>query len=475
MSQEAWMMGNMKPQRHRPQEPSMPSTPSTPSTHDHQASFQLMLTPERPALAAGHATTLRVLARIQAPPAPADVSKRRPLHLALVIDRSGSMSGQPLDEAKRCARHMIDGMAAGDRAAIFAFDDEIVRVAALTPASDKLALASALGTIASGGSTNLHGGWRAGADELAGKLTGDDVHRVILLSDGCQNAGITDPETIASDCKALARRGVSTSTYGLGNDFNEALMLAMASAGRGNAYYGQTAADLAEPFAAEFALLSSLCARGLLLKVQAPAEVDVKLRNDYARVEDETLSWHLPDLAFASEAWALLELTIPATDVASASAVSLPITVSVQAATVDSASLFLMASLPALPVVERALWETMQADALVATRSLELDAADALAEVRAAIEADDWKHAQRLVDAASVRFGQHPWAAAIIATMRRLVGERDKRLGGKEASFAIARMHRRLSARDEPAFSFDEPGIPAFLRRKGEQGKGRRD
>jgi Ca-activated chloride channel family protein len=443
-----------------------------PTSNDTQPAFKLLLTPDRPALIAGHSTTLRVLARIQAPEPPTDASPRRPLHVAIVLDRSGSMSGVPLDEAKRCARHMLHGLAAGDRAAIFAFDDEVTRVASLTPANDKLALAIALETIASGGSTNLHGGWRAGTDELAGKLLGDDVHRVILLSDGCANAGETDVESIEGQCKALAQRDVSTSTYGLGNDLNESLMLAMASAGRGNAYYGQTAADLAEPFAAEFALLTSLCARGLVLKVQAPANVAVKLRNDYTPVDGDALAWHLPDLAFASEAWALFELTIDAGATPNAGTIALPITVSVQASTSDSAPLFLMGSLPALSVIDGADWEAMPANALVAQRALELDAADAVADVRTAIEAKDWKRAQQLVDAAATRFAQHEWASAIIATMRRLVGDRDQ-LAAKEASFSVNRMRRRLASPAEPAFSVaEQEAIPAFLRRKVEQGKG---
>lgn len=444
-----------------------------PTTTHAQPALKLLLTPDRPALAAGHPTTLRILARIQAPEPSSDAAPRRPLHVAIVLDRSGSMSGAPLDEAKRCARHMLYGLARGDRAAIIAFDDEVTRVASLTPATDKLALASALATIDSGGSTNLHGGWRAGADELAARLVGDDVHRVILLSDGCANAGETDLETIAGQCKALAQRGVSTSTYGLGNDFNESLMLAMASAGRGNAYYGQTAADLAEPFAAEFALLTSLCARGLVLKVQAPADVDIKLRNDYAPVDGDPLAWHLPDLAFASEAWALFEVTIDAGMTKSAGNVTLPITLSVQASTPDSTPLFLLASLPALSIVERAEWESMAADPLVVRRALELDAADAVVDVRAAIEANDWKRAQQLVDAAAARFARHEWASAILATMRRLVGERNG-LAAKEASFAVRRMRRRLASPAEPAFCVaGEAAVPTFLRRNVEQGKGR--
>jgi len=447
-----------------------------PTTNESQPAFRLLLTCDRPAFAAGHDTTLRVLARIQAPEAPVDASKRQPLHLALVLDRSGSMSGVPLQEAKRCARHMLDGLAPGDRAAIFAFDDEVLRVAPLTPASEKLTLASALAMIESGGSTNLHGGWRAGADELAAKAAADGIHRVILLSDGCANAGETDLETIAGQCKAFVKHGISTSTYGLGNDFKEGLMLAMASAGRGNAYYGQTAADLAEPFAAEFALLTSLCARGLFLKVHAPASVGVKLRNDYECVQGETMAWHLPDLAFASEAWALFELTFPL-NAPGEDANPLPITISVQAATIDSTPLFLMGTVPDLSVIVRSQGETRAVDPLIAQRALELDAADALVAVRAAIETDDWKKAKRLVAAAAKRFARHPWASTIIATMQRLISERDKRLAVKEAAFSARRMQNRLASPHEPP-SFcmaEEAHLPVFLQRKSEQGKGRRD
>ncbi len=447
-----------------------------PTNNNAASTFQLLLTPEKAAIAAGQATTLRVLARIQAPLPPAGSVPRQPLHLALVLDRSGSMSGVPLEEARRCARNIIDSLAPGDRAAIFAFDDEVVQVAPLTPAANKLALATALATIESGGSTNLHGGWRAGADELAAKLAGKDVHRVILLSDGCANAGEQDLEQITLQCKDMAKGGVSTSTYGLGDGFNEVLMLGMAAAGRGNAYYGQTAADLAEPFAAEFALLTSLCARGLVLKVNAPVGVGVKLRNDFVPVEGAPLSWSLPDLAFASEAWAVLEFEIPPMDAAAGSAVTLPITVSVQAATPDSTPLLLMAAVPALAVMSADNVHAMPADELVARRTMELDAADALDAVRVAIEAHDWSLAQRLVETAQARFARHEWATAILSTMQRLIVQQDQQRSGKEARYARRSMSVRLASLNEASsVAFDDESIPAFLRRKTEQGKGQRD
>ncbi len=486
---------------------------------NHAASpFQLLLTPERAALAADGANTLRVLVRVQAPARPADptaqAGRRDPLHLALVLDRSGSMSGAPLHEAKHCACHIVDQLGPADRAAIVAFDSEVELLAPLTAGFEKAALRAAIDGIGEAGCTNLHGGWRAGADELAGKLGAAGIHRVVLLSDGCANEGETALEVISGQCRDLARAGVSTSTYGLGNDFNEDLMLAMARAGRGNAYYGDTAADLAEPFAAEFALLTNLCARGLELKVNAPDVVGVRLRNDYEPVAEGARAWKLPDLAYAAEAWAVVEFDLPvgtigALDVAGAGGstgaspavagtgaatgaggvgdgagvnggagvagrVTLPITVSLQAAGRDSAPVFLMAAMPPLPVVSADELAAMPADEAVARRVVELDAAAMLDELRAAIAVDNWERAQRLLEDAQARFAAHEWASAILATMRKLVADRDARRSMKEASYSSSRMANRLVMANEPEGSMAcDAALPLYLQRKGAQGKDR--
>lgn len=442
-----------------------------PARDGKPSDVRLIATPERAALPAGRAHTLRVLLRVQAPEGK-EAPAREPLHLALVLDRSGSMAGPPLEEAKRCARQMVERLEADDRAALVVYDDEVACIAPLGPAGDKLPFHAALDAVTSGASTDLHAGWRRGADELVERLAASGVHRVILLSDGCANAGITDLETITKQCRDLARRGVSTSTYGLGDGFNEALMLAMAQAGRGNAYYGETAADLAEPFLAEFELLTQLCARGLVLRVKAPPEVAVRMRNDYDAA-DVAQAWKLPDLAYASEAWAVVELDLPAIDAAAGTPVALPVTFTIEGTRRDAVPVFLIAGLPALPLVDDAAHAAMPVDALVATRVGELDAADVLADVRALVESGHWEQAERMVAQARRKFAGHAWAQAVLASLAKLLVAREAR-SSKEAMYARNAMSRRLSMPCEGTFdAAQEDAVPSFLRRKSAQGRGR--
>ena len=244
---------------------------------------QILIQPLKPALIAGVAQKLPVLIRVQAPDAVETSEKkaRKPYHLALVIDRSGSMSGPPLAEAVRCARHIADQLQPTDTASLVIFDDRVQTLVPARPVGDRKALHRALSRVDSGGSTNLHGGWQAGADGLLPGAAESALARVILLSDGNANVGeITDTASIAALCAQAAERGVTTSTYGLGRDFNEELMVEMAKRGSGNHYYGDTAADLFEPFAEEFDFISALCARHVRLSLVAAPGVNVRLLND---------------------------------------------------------------------------------------------------------------------------------------------------------------------------------------------------
>lgn len=130
--------------------------------------IDLGFTPHRSALLEGHDNKLQVLVRAKAPPAPAKSSRRTPLNLAVVIDRSGSMSGQPLDEAKKCAEMVVDRLTGQDRLAIVVYDHEVETIVPSRPVDDKATLRRAIAGIDPGGMTALHAGWLAGAEEVAG-------------------------------------------------------------------------------------------------------------------------------------------------------------------------------------------------------------------------------------------------------------------------------------------------------------------
>ncbi len=134
-----------------------------------------------------------------------------------------------------------------------------------------------------------------------------------------------------------------------------------------------------------------------------------------------------------------------------------------------------MATLPPLPVVSAAALAAMPADQAVERRVVELEAAAMLDELRAAIAVDNWERAQRLLADAQVRFAAHEWTSAILATMRKLVAERDAQRSMKEARYAGSRMANRLVVAGEESLSMaQEDALPLYLQRKGAQGKGRR-
>ena len=180
--------------------------------------FDVTLSAARSALAAGQENVVEVLIRVQAPDAPkSGLPERQPLNLAIVIDRSGSMAGEPLLQAKRCAAFMIDSLKATDRACVVAYDDRVEVFAASRPVADKDHFKASIAHIRDGGSTNLHGGWLKGAEEAAGHLDPATISRVLLLSDGNANAGhhgdpnpVALPFLAATNCTFLdAFHGVS--------------------------------------------------------------------------------------------------------------------------------------------------------------------------------------------------------------------------------------------------------------------------
>ncbi len=432
---------------------------------------QIILTPLKSALIAGHAQRVQVLVRIQAPDAdPASIKPRPPYNLALVIDRSGSMSGEPLHEARRCARHIIDQLKPDDRASLVQFDNRVDVLVPAQPVGDRKILHMALKGIQEGGCTNLHGGWEAGGQALLEHIQQAGLSRVILLSDGNANEGLTETDRITLQCGQFADRGVTTSTYGLGRDFNEDLMVAMAKSGQGNHYYGATAQDLFEPFAEEFDLIANLYAGKLRLTLGAPEGIKVRLLNDYVVEEQRSFPViRLPDLAWGAEAWAMLELDVPPPQNGDTPTPLLQL--EINATGLEGQLIVFPPAQLKLPALPAQAWEALLPDALVLQRFNELEAGKLLEKARTAAQKGDWAGIDRLLAEAKQRFADNPWVQEVLASMAELARQKDQAHFAKEARYSSRRMNTRLAAKEEPLAMLREAEAPAFLRRKSAQGR----
>lgn len=269
--------------------------------------------PLRPAVAADGASTLDLLITVHPPERSAEepTQSRPPLNLALVIDRSGSMAGRKLSYARKASRYLAGELNDRDHLAIVTFDSEVNVLVPSQPVRDPLRFISAINTIDPGGATALFDGWRAGATEVANHLNPQGLNRVLLLSDGQANKGLTNQRRIANRVEGLTRRGISTSAFGLGRSFDEDLMGAIASAGDGTLAQIESPEQLADLYASELQGLAGTLARrvGIRIKPRHGAEL-VEVFNDLERLEDGSLQ--LPNLRAGQELTVGLRLKLPA-------------------------------------------------------------------------------------------------------------------------------------------------------------------
>ncbi len=423
----------------------------------------------RPAVAAEETSALPVLVRIETPIGTAGPrTGGTPKRIAFVIDRSGSMHGFPLEAAKACVIRAVAAMEDGDEAAVILYDHRVEVVAPMQPVPGlRSTLAGCLAPFQSGGTTALHAGWLAGADQAAG-AGGRVLARVILLSDGRQNQGLTDVPTLCRQAAQLASAGVSTSFYGLGPEFNEDLAIGMAQAGGGNAYYGESAVDLEANFEAEFGILRATAGRSVRLTV---SDASWTMRNAYPM--DDLGRAVLPDLVAGTEVWALLEVEVPAGPEGEAFATTVEVAWTDSSGSARSAGARLI-----LPRVSAAALAGLAEDGEVAERLRELEAARLQTAARAAVHAGDWPAAERSVASLRRVAADNAYVRAVADWLTELAAHRNAALFRKEAAFAAHRLSTRYKQPGEDPTTLaadprDPP--PEFVARRPRQGRSARD
>jgi len=405
-----------------------------------------------------------LLIRLQAPKLPQLQTSRNPINISIVLDRSGSMSGRPLQEAKKCAERIIDSLLPTDKASIIAYADKAETMAKLTSIKNKKQLKNAIRNINEQGMTALFAGWNTGAKTLP--TTETEISRVLLLSDGQANRGVTDIPTIEQAVAEYAEKGITTSTYGLGTHFNEELMIKMATSGGGNAYYGETAADLMDPFMEEFELLSNLYIKNIRLKIESHNNIQLSIRNLYP--QDDSGNTKLPSLAYDSETWLLVEYIVPKENTMNTNSIDLA-SVSIQYQDMDGNEHYLEKHTISLPIVSQKVFALLVENEVVKSRKQEIRAAEITEQARDAIKIGDSKKVRLLLEEAKSNAQNNPWLENIVETIENMLKKGLTRESSLEMDFTTSRLRSRLAAVGEQID--DLKASRSYLRRKTRQGK----
>jgi len=221
-------------------------------------------------------------------PAAAPRAGRLPVNVGLVLDRSGSMDGERKFElAREAVEQALRLLRPEDRFTLVVYDDEVdvlVSATLATPEAKDLALTK-LRVVGPRGSTDLHGGWARGASEIAAQMGKDAVNRVLLLTDGLANHGVTEHGALVAKAAELRRNGIATTTFGVGADFDERLLRDIAHEGGGNFYFIETPAQIADLLTSELGEALEVVVREAVLHVELPARAEAEPlnRNRFAR------------------------------------------------------------------------------------------------------------------------------------------------------------------------------------------------
>ena len=419
--------------------------------------------------AASEAT--HVLVRIVAPSQPADVvaTPRAPLDLALVIDRSGSMSGRPLEAALESAARIVSGLRSDDRVAVVAFDSEIEVVQPLVAATDRTSLVQRIRSIDARGSTDLFGGWEEAVKQLAPFTRKDRIARVILLSDGQANQGLVNEQEIFASVTKAAGAGITTSTVGLGHGFNESLMTGMATAGEGVANFGQTADDLDEAFEEQFAILSNSFLRQVKVSVQGGSDVQARLVGELLE-NGATRTRKLGTLPWDASLVAVVELKIGAGAKPDALAA-----VNFEAVTKEGEAVKFGPELIALPELDLAAFSVLPVDADVAALIDEAIVAEKMEAIEALTRARKFAEAKLGFEELLKRPGLSDWAKQKIEYLKQLL-EEDENMAAKETRYGRTRMMSQTKESVMACYSMRvdedlEAKKAAYLRRKRADGQ----
>jgi len=243
-----------------------------------------------------------------------DKTDRTPVNVAFVIDRSGSMRGMRIAQAREAAIIAFRRLNADDIASVVIFDNQIETLVPAQKVTDRALFIDRILQVGSRGSTAIYGGVTQGAREVRIHKDNRHLNRVVLLSDGRANVGPANPAEFEALGRSLLAEGISVSTIGLGLGYNEDLMLKLARASDGNHAFASDAADLIPIFNREFNDVLSSCAQMVSIDVEMkPGIRVVRALSRDGKVDGQHATFRMNQVYQATEHYVLLEVEVDKT------------------------------------------------------------------------------------------------------------------------------------------------------------------
>ena len=236
---------------------------------------------------------------------------RTPVNVVFVIDRSGSMQGTRIAQAREAAIMAVNRLDPTDIASVVIFDDKIDVLVPAQKVIDRKLFTDAIRQVGARGSTAIYAGVSEGASEVRKNMDARRLNRVVLLSDGLANVGPSKPDDFAQLGRELLKQGISVSTIGLGKDYNEDLMLQLAKAGDGNHAFAAAPDDLIKIFNKEFDDVLASCAQTVSIDVDlAPGARVVRAISRDAEIKPEHATFQMNQVYQDTEHYVLLEVEV---------------------------------------------------------------------------------------------------------------------------------------------------------------------
>lgn len=198
---------------------------------------------------------------------------RTPTDLIVIVDRSGSMSGDKLDYAKHALRQLISRLEPEDRLSLVSYETaaELRIPPTHASAEARRSWLREVDELEVAGGTNMSAGLDLALRTIERSSSSGRAGRVLLMSDGLANEGDASFTGLVERTRRAARADYVVSSIGIGSDFDERLMTALASSGTGGFYYLAKLDMLPRLLDAELKTATETFAHGAELHLELPA------------------------------------------------------------------------------------------------------------------------------------------------------------------------------------------------------------